>query len=124
MGWKGLLYRDDAVTAGEKLYVCLRCEVIDAETWEGTRESLEATGRAVELIDLFQQIAAVNLTGRLVVAGSSFADRNPRSDPLFQQAYTAFIQDTIGEAGEGIHPRLPPAHENAPAPRPAPAAIP
>ena len=100
MRLKRLAYRYDGVTAGEKLYLYLRSEFIDTESWEGAREALGATGRALEFLDFFQQIAAVNLTGRLVVAGSSFADQNPVSDPLFQQAYTEFIRDTIGEMGE------------------------
>ncbi len=103
MRLKRLLYRYDGVTAGEKLYLHLRSEFIDTQAWEEARETLKATGRALELIDLFQQIAAVNLTGRLVVAGSSFADRNPVSDPLFQQAYEDFIQDTIGQRGERVN---------------------
>lgn len=103
MRLKRLLYRYDGVTAGEKLYLYLRSEFIDdTEAWAEPRETLEATGRALELVDLFQQIAAVNLTGRFVVAGSSFADRNAVSDPLFQQAFQEFIEDTIGTTGERV----------------------
>jgi hypothetical protein len=100
MRLKRLLYRYNGVTAGEKLYLHLRSEFVDSPVWEGTREALEATGRFLEFVDLFQQIAAVNLAGRLIVAGSSFAERNPMADPLFEQGYKDFIRDTIGETGE------------------------
>lgn len=100
MRLKKLRYHYNCVTAGEKLCLYLRSEFIDSRAWEGVGLALEATGRSLELVDLFQQIAAVNLTGRLVVAGNSFADRDPISDPLFRQAYEDFIQDTIGESGE------------------------
>jgi hypothetical protein len=100
MRLKRLLYRYDAVTAGEKLYLHLRTEFIDTQAWREPQETLLATGRALEFIDLFQQIAAVNLTGRFVVAGASFAQRNPVSDPLFEQDYLEFIRDTLGESGE------------------------
>ncbi len=100
MRLKRLLYRYDGVTAGEKLYLHIRSEFIDTHAWQEPQEMLQVTGRALEFIDLFQQIAAVNLTGRLVVAGSSFADRNPVSDPLFEQGYLDFIRDTLGETSE------------------------
>ena len=97
---KRLKYQYKCVTAGEKLYLYLRSEFIDSEGWEEVGVALEPTGRSLELVDLFQQIAAVNLTGRLVVAGSSFADRDPVSDPLFRQAFEDFAKDTLGESGE------------------------
>jgi hypothetical protein len=100
MRLKRLLYRYNGVTAGERLYLYLRTEFIDSPVWEGTRDVLEVTGRYLEFVDLFQQIAAVNLAGRLVVAGVSFSNRNPVSDPLFEQAFKDFIRDTIGVTGD------------------------
>lgn len=100
MRLKSLRYHYNCVTAGEKLYLYLRSEYIDSQAWEAVGLALEPTGRSLELVDLFQQVAAINLTGRLVVAGSSFADRDPVNDPLFRQAFEDFIKDTIGESGE------------------------
>ena len=51
-------------------------------------------------MDLFQQVAAVHLTGRLVVAGASFADLHDMSDLQFTQNYSEFIKGTTGESGE------------------------
>lgn len=95
-----LLYQYTCATAGERLYLHLRTEFIDSDAWQDVRESLSATGRSLEFIDLFQQIAAVNLAGRLVVAGNSFADRHPVGDLQFQQVFTDFVRETIGESGE------------------------
>jgi hypothetical protein len=102
MRLKRIRYRYKCVTAGEKLYVHLRSEFIESHAWLDVQDVLQATGRALELVDFFQQIAALNLAGRIVVAGRSFAERTPLDDPLFRQELKEYIGDTIGESSDRI----------------------
>jgi hypothetical protein len=97
---KEIFHRYPCATAGERLYIFIRSELISARAWFDLQDVLEFTGRHTELVDLFQQVAAVHLTGRLVVAGASFAEIHDMSDLQFRQNYTEFIRDTTGETGE------------------------
>ncbi len=100
MRFREILHRYPCETAGERLYVYIRSELVGSHTWSDLQEALEMTGRHTELVDLFQQIAAVHLTGRIVVAGTSLADVHGMSDPQFSRNYSEFIKDTTGESGE------------------------
>ena len=100
MRFREILHSYPCKTAGETLYLYIRSELVGTHTWLDLEQTLQVTGRWIELVDLFQQVAAVHLAGRLVVAGASFAEAHSMSDPQFRQRYAEFIKDTTGESGE------------------------
>ena len=87
---------DHGVTAGERLCNLINHRILKGDAWGSLEVLLNPTGRPDQLVRFFRQIAAVSLTGRIVVAGSSFAALTPLYDPQFKALMQEHLRDTIG----------------------------
>jgi len=88
-------------TAGEQLAHFIEQSVLNDTAWERVANSLLHTGRAEALCDFFREVAVINLTCRIVVAGTSLlketVDRPSRStdDSSFEMEFRDFIRERL-----------------------------
>ncbi len=87
---------DNGVTDGEHLCRYLNHRLLASAPWEPLATALEMTGRASQLVGFYRQLTAVTLSGRIVVAGKSLADRVGIDDPAFRKEFTALLRDYVG----------------------------
>src|SRR5262245_42733490 len=87
-------------TEGERLYLFIRGELLDSGLWGELREVLAPTGRAEGFVEFFHQLSAVNLTGRIVSAGESLAERFELSDPQFRTNFLSYLREVTETFGE------------------------
>ena len=87
---------DNGVTDGEHLCRYLNHRLLAPAPWEQLASALELTGRATHLVDFYRQLTAVTLSGRIVVAGKSLADRLGIDDPAFRKEFTVLLRDYVG----------------------------
>lgn len=80
-------------TAGEFLYWDILSRFGD--NWEKLETDLRVTGRADCLSQMFKEISAVNLAGRVVAAGTFLAKKYDISSPLFESEYRQFLNDYL-----------------------------
>lgn len=88
-------------TDGEQLAYFVQQRILTYIPWRKLSAALLPTGRADCLIEFFHEVVIVNLTCRIIVAGTSLldetADRPARNtdDASFQRDYRAFIRDSL-----------------------------
>jgi hypothetical protein len=85
---------ENGFTHGEKLCNFLLERVIHGTPWDRLELSLSATGRDTQLVELFREITAVNMTGRLVVGGVSVAEQAGIDSPVYGDMLSRLLQDT------------------------------
>src|SRR5882762_9742459 len=89
------------VTAGEQLAYLIERDVLNRTPWGKIAESLVYTGRSEALCDFFREITVINLTCRIVTAGTSLlkesADRPARSpsDTSFEKEFRDLIRERL-----------------------------
>lgn len=91
----------DFVTAGEQLAYFIDRSVLVGNPWNKVAESLLYTGRSEVLCDFFREITVINLTCRIVTAGTSLLKegvgrpaRSP-SDTGFEKEFRDFIRERL-----------------------------
>src|SRR5437867_2049079 len=91
----------DFVTAGEQLAYFIDQKVLTGNPWTRVVDGLLHTGRSEALCDFFREITVINLTCKLVAAGTSLlkasGDRPARStnDTGFEKEFRDFIRDRL-----------------------------
>jgi HNH endonuclease len=87
---------DNSATDGEHLCHFINYRLLAAAPWTALSSALVPTGRHSDLVDLYRQIAAVSLTGRVVSAGDSLAEKIGMNDPAFRREFTGLFRDYVG----------------------------
>jgi len=87
---------DNSATDGERLCNYINHRLLGSSPWEALGLALEPTGRSRDLIDFYRQIAAVTLTGRIVSAGKSLAEKLGIDDPALKREFTSLLRDYVG----------------------------
>jgi hypothetical protein len=87
---------DNAATDGERLCNYINHRLLASVAWNMLAADLETTGRASVLVDVYRQIAAVALTGRIVTAGVSLAQATDVKDLVFKREFTTLLRDYVG----------------------------
>lgn len=88
-------------TAGEQLAHFIEQTVLKDISWDRVANSLLYTGRNEVLCDFFREVAVINLTCRVIVAGTSLlkesVDRPSRSpdDVSFEMEFREFIRERL-----------------------------
>ena len=80
-------------TQGEKLCNFLLEKVLHIPPWEKLEQALAATGRNAQLVEMFREITAVNMTGRLVVGGVSIAKQVGIDNPIYGDMLSSLLRD-------------------------------
>lgn len=90
--------RYELSTDGEKLAYYVGGRILHQVQWDQIAQTLMVTGRGEELAGFFREIAIVNLTCRIVRAGTSLARRlgerpsRTTDDPTFLREYRSFCR--------------------------------
>lgn len=90
-----------SVTAGEQLAHFVSKRLLNGVRWDAVAEALVCTGRSEQLCIFFAEIATINLTCKIIVAGTSLlratTDRPARSslDGMFQSDFREFIRERL-----------------------------
>jgi hypothetical protein len=84
---------ENGFTQGEKLCNFLLERVLHGTPWDQLELALAATGRDAQLVELFREITAVNMTGRLVVGGVSLADQAGIDSPVYGDMLSRLLRD-------------------------------
>lgn len=87
---------DSGTTSGERLCNLINHRILKGTEWGSLGLLLEPTGRSDQLIDFFRQVAAVTMTGRIVIAGTSYASQAPMYDPQFKVLFQDYLRTTVG----------------------------
>ena len=87
---------DHGVTAGERLCNLINHKILKGDAWSSLELLLDPTGRSEQLVQFFRQVSAVTLTGRIVMAGSSYAATTPMYDPQFKTLLQEHLRNTVG----------------------------
>lgn len=75
----------------------LNHRLLKSAAWGDLGILLAVTGRAEHLVEFFREVAAVTLTGRIVIAGQSLAKPFPTlDDPGFRKLYSEHLRDVVG----------------------------
>lgn len=82
-----------SVTDGEFLRDYIYDHLMDRKIGDNLQSKLKFTGRADDLSEFIQEIIVVNMVGRIVVAGSSIADKYHVTDPLFERDLTYYLKN-------------------------------
>lgn len=102
MQFKKMAHYYPCATDGEGLYLFIRGGLLDSDVWGELRTTLAPTGRATHLVELFHQIAAVQMTGRIVAAGDSLTRRFALSDPQFRTHFLSYLREVTDMYGEHL----------------------
>jgi hypothetical protein len=86
---------ENCTTDGEQLCKFLNARFLASAPWSELKAALEPTGRPSEHVDFFRQVAAVAMTGRIVSAGTSFAQTLPPRDPAFRSELTTHLRECV-----------------------------
>jgi hypothetical protein len=95
-GFPGDQMIDNSVTDGEHLCHFINHRLLATSAWGALASALEPTGRHSDLVDAYRQIAAVSLTGRIVAAGSTWAESIEMDDPAFTREFTDLFRNYVG----------------------------
>jgi hypothetical protein len=87
------------ITSGEQLCNFVNRRLLAGGAWNDLELQLSATGRSMQLVEFFRQVAAVTLTGRIVAAGVSINETNSINDVMFQKLLREYLRDTVGIPG-------------------------
>lgn len=82
-------------TDGEKLCALIRRKFVSRAQWPTLASEIRFTAVETDWSLCFQQMIAVNVTGRIVAGGQSFAEEFGFSDPQFELSLRQFIRDTL-----------------------------
>jgi hypothetical protein len=88
-------------TAGEQLAYFIQDRILDRAAWNRLTDVLTCTGRSDALCDFFHQVTVINLTCRIVAAGTSLlraaASRPARSlqDSGFEKEFLDFLRERL-----------------------------
>ncbi len=88
-------------TDGEWLTHFVDRKILLDVRWDKLSVALLPTGRADGLIEFFREVVVVNLTCRIVVAGTSLLDETPdrparnADDPSLQREYREFLRESV-----------------------------
>jgi hypothetical protein len=85
---------ENGFTHGERLCNFLLERVLHGTPWEQLELALSATGRDAQLVELFREITAVHMTGRLVVGGVSVANQAGIDSPVYGDMLSRLLRDT------------------------------
>jgi len=91
----------ELATDGERLAYGLNRDLLSTVPWQRLTLPLMVTGRGEELTDFFQEVSVINLTCRIVRAGTSLlketAQRPAREtdDPTFVRDYRSFLRERL-----------------------------
>jgi hypothetical protein len=85
---------ENGFTQGEKLCNFLLERVIHGTRWDQLELALSATGRDAQLVELFREITAVHMTGRIVVGGVCVADQVGIDSPVYGDRLSRLLRDT------------------------------
>lgn len=88
------------ITDGERLCSFIKRELSPPDIWSSVASRLTALGRGHQLANLFEEIAAVQLTGRLVIGGKSIADQIGGRESLGEIEYCQLLRDFVRETTE------------------------
>jgi hypothetical protein len=100
------------MTAGELLCHHLRTQLFPAVPWHHVSDHLEGTGRIEQLLEFFQEVVVVNMTCRLVVAGTSLMKAKRGSpgrnatDAAVQRQLKQYLRDRLEVSTAQIEPLL------------------
>jgi hypothetical protein len=84
---------ENGSTQGERLCNFLLQKVLQDAPWTRLELALAATGRDAELVELFREITAVHLTGRLVVGGVSVAEQAGIDSPVYNDMLSQLLRE-------------------------------
>ena len=100
------------MTAGELLCHHLRTQLFPGVPWNTISGHLAGTGRGERLLEFFQEVVVVNMTCRLVVAGTSLMAKQGNSpgrdatDAIVQRHLRRYLRDKLEVATEQVEPLL------------------
>lgn len=93
---------DTGITEGERLCALLRRKFIGPASWPDVEDGISFIGTASQWSQSFQEMLAVNLTGRIVAGGKSLADECAISGEDFENLFERFVGDTISITGRDL----------------------
>ena len=85
---------ESCFTQGEKLCNFLLDRTLQGAAWDRLELALSMTGRDTQLVELFREITAVNLTGRIVVGGTAVAEEAGIEGPIYSDRLSRLLSDT------------------------------
>lgn len=85
-----------AATDGEKLCDLLNHKHLEGGAWVELAALLRRTGRDSHLVEFFRELAAVNTTGRIVVAGRSLSEQYEFGGPVFDGLFREHLRSVLG----------------------------
>ena len=96
-----LIMKYDIKTAGEQLAYFIQDRILSRAAWDKFSDVLTCTGRSDALCDFFHEVTVINLTCRIVAAGTSLlrasGERTARSpqDTGFRKEFLDFLREGL-----------------------------
>lgn len=82
-----------SVTSGEDLLGYIQINLLGQQVIKGLENKLRFTGREDELSEFFQELIGVNMVGRIVIVGSSIAQKYNMTDPVFEREFRYYLNN-------------------------------